>query len=308
MGIKEIIRGGSVTEIVRHGGLLNRGLVSITSRAIVIFGVSLIATGCAMEGDFGRPHTSIVSALTEPVRLVGDITNLPVDGTDFALTPDEERMREVAFRLRAQVHNLRPMRWTRFSEVAYAEALKDRGHNYGPSRLATINHELRADRQALNRFAEYARRVFSADQRRIDAVTTDRPFYTTADNRNARGRVRQNCTFIEKTFIDLAHRIETYEYAIDRARIETPDGSAEVVADTLADFRDQVIMLNSELMGAYKTLKGPRRSKRRAARDLYGDDGRRIDLFRRNGSSSRRSSRTSDVPMPMSRETYKPVK
>lgn len=232
-----------------------------------------------MEGDFGRPNSSIVTALTEPLQLAADVTNLPVHGSDFKLTPDEKTLREVAFRLRAQIHNLRPMRWTRYTEVAYAEDLRQGGHSYGPARLVTIHDELRSDRQTMNRFAEFARRVYAADQRRMEAVTSDRPFYTVADNRNSRSRYRQNCVFIKKTFIDVAHRIKTYEYAIDRARIETPDGDPQVVIDTLGEFRDLVVMLHTEIMGAYGECRGPRpRSKRRAARDLYGKDTRPIKL------------------------------
>lgn len=249
-----------------------RGRRSI-SKLLTVSALTLLLSACGLDpvGDFGRPRDlSVASTVTEAFRLAGDITNHPVYGSDFRMTPDETRLREIAFRLRAQIHNLRPMRWTRYSEVAYAEHLHGTGHTYGPSRLSLINEELDADKQTLNRFAEFGRRVFTADQRRMDAVIDDSPYYTRADKRNARSRVRQNCAFVKGTFEALAQRIEAYEYAIDRARIETPEISAAVVEESLDYLRDTVVALQTELVGACQTLLRPRGSPRRAANKLYG--------------------------------------
>lgn len=265
--------------------------------------LSLGACGFDPVGDFGRPRDlGITSTVTEAFRLAGDITNHPIYGSDFRMTPDEERLRETAFRLRAQIHNLRPMRWTRYSEVAYAEHLHGTGHTYGPARLSLINEELEADKQTLNRFAEFARRVFTADQRRMDAVIDDSPYYSKADKRNARSRVRQNCAFIEGTFEALAQRIEAYEYAIDRARIETPEITAVVVEEGLARFRDRTVALQTELVGACMTLLRPGGSPRRAARRLYGPKQRPVNI-----RPPRRQRKPVEDYKPAVPRTYKPT-
>lgn len=229
------------------------------------------ACGFDPAGDFGRPRDlSVQSTVTEAFRLAAQVTRNPVYGSEFPMTPDEVKMRETAYRLRVQIQNLRPIRWVRYSEVSYADYLENGGYTYGASRLSLIHEELKADEQTLNRFGEFGRRVLTADQRRMDALIEDGPYYSRSDRRNARSRIMQNCAFIEGTFEAIAQRIEAYQYAIDRARIETPEISEAVVEGSLNRFRDNTVMLQTELVAVCETMRLPRGSARKAARKLYG--------------------------------------
>jgi hypothetical protein len=165
-------------------------------------------------------------------------------------------MREASYRLRIQVHNLKPVKVAYAPESAYAGHLTSQRHAYGPSRAVLLDHELRTDHEALSRFGDAARRVLMADRERLFALGDNRAFLTLRDQRAARNRLRKNFATIEGTFIDLERRIASYDHAIDRTRIETPGVSLADVEGSLNHLRDRAASLHYELSQAYQVAEG----------------------------------------------------
>ena len=204
-----------------------------------------------MEGDFGRPKT--YSLLGVPLDAAYWVADSPhalsqmVSPTTYSPTPAEEEMYKTAYRLRVQPHNLLPLKAAYSPQTSYAGNLKYKKHTYGPARMGNIEQELSADHQALNLFAAAARQVLAADRERMYVLLGNDDFLTRGDKRNGRNRVRRNCAFIAGTLIDLDRRISAYQYAIDRAHIETPGRSPFAVENSLNHLRDRGASLQYEM-------------------------------------------------------------
>lgn len=225
-------------------------------RLAAVFLVATLLPACAMEGDFGRPQTYSLLGFPLDAAYWSSLPRPFAHRSDFALTVDESEMRETAYRLRVQPHNLRPMKLAYAPEAAYAGHLTRNGYKYGPARLAGIDQQLEADHQSLTLFADAARRVVTADLERMRALVENDPYLRVADKRNARNRMRGNFAFIEGTFADLEKRISVYDYAIDRTRVETPGVSVFAVEGSLNHLRDRAASLRYELTQAYRYAEG----------------------------------------------------
>lgn len=227
--------------------------------AIVARGaVVLLLPACAMEGDFGRPRTFSLLGLPLDAAYLTSVPTEIGNLTRFGPTADEEEMHRTAYRLRVQIHNLRPVKLALASEAAYAAHLTRKDYRYGPSRVAEIDHELHADHQALTLFGAAASRVAAADRSRLQALLHNDAFLKGRDKRNARNRMRRNLAFIEGTFADLEKRIAAYDYAIDRTGIETPGVSTFAVEGSLSHLRDRATSLHYGLTQSYMLLEvGP---------------------------------------------------
>ncbi len=213
--------------------------------------VALVLPACAMEGDLGRPKTySVLGIPLDAAYWVDDSTHAfsqIVNPTTYAPTPAEAEMHETAYRLRVQPHNFIPLKVAYSPQTAYAGKLRYEQHTYGPSRMGNIDHELQADHQALSLFGAASRRVLAADRERMHALLVNQEFLTRGNKRNARNRMRRNCAFIEGTFTDLERRTGAYQYAVDRARIETPGPSPFAVEGSLNHLRDRAASLQYEV-------------------------------------------------------------
>lgn len=240
--------------------------------------VSVLLPACAMEGDFGRPKTFSVLGIPLDAAYWGSDSphalSQIISPTTYSPTPAEEEMYKTAYRLRVQPHNLLPLKVAYSPQTSYAGNLNYKQHTYGPARMGNIDHELSADHQALNLFATAARQVLAADRERMYALLGNDDFLTRGDKRNGRNRVRRNCAFIAGTLTDLERRISAYQYAIDRAHIETPGRSPFAVEGSLNHLRDRGASLQYEMAEICRGFdlkagfrhKPPRWNKRHAPR------------------------------------------
>ncbi|MEC9368567.1 MAG: hypothetical protein VX871_07725 [Pseudomonadota bacterium] len=218
---------------------------------LVVLSVSFMTAACSMEGDLGRPKPRFLFGSIAETYWTSDIP--PVyRHSDFSLTPDETEMRETAFRLRTLAFRPRPIGISETTETSYADYLTSQGHTFGPSRMAKIDHDLHADHQSLTLFGQAARRVLEADRERLRTVHEIRPYLSFGDKQNARNRLQENHAFIQGTFLDLDRKIAAYQYAIDRARIETPGVTPVAVGGSLNHLRDRVASLHYELAQGYE--------------------------------------------------------
>ena len=120
--------------------------------------LALFLPSSAMEGDFGRPKTyKFLGYPLDATYWASDATHIS-GPSKLTLTPEEILMRETAYRLRIQTHNLTPVKLAYAPESAYAGHLTHEKQGYGPSRVTQFEHELRADHEALTRFGDAARR------------------------------------------------------------------------------------------------------------------------------------------------------
>ena len=150
-------------------------------------------------------------------------------------------------------------------QTAYAGQLNYEKHTYGPSRVANIQTEIDTDHGALTKFAAAARHVLYADQQRLNAILGSDEFLSRGDKRNGRNRMRRNCAFIEGTMTDMQRRVSAYQYAIDRARIETPDASPAAAEGALNHLRDRGAALQYEMVEVCRTFDLQSGHRRRAA-------------------------------------------
>lgn len=211
------------------------------------FALAFVLGGCAVEGDFGRPAPPTFMDRLADFPL-SKRRPLPARWQDKSvMTADEREMRETAYRVRTEIHSFKPVGGKHYSDGNYADYLTRQGHVYGPSRMASIDHELHADHQALTLFGQAAERVLVADMERVRALHEEAPYLTGEDTRRARSRIRDNYAFVEGTFRDLRERIVAYEYAIDRTRIETPGVSTAAVMSSLNHLRDRAASLEYKL-------------------------------------------------------------
>lgn len=242
----------------RHSDRRRLWCATLSQRSFNLLRIPLIGffaialPSCAMQGDFGRAKTYTLLGYPLDAAYWASSATHVTRPSKYALTPEEKALREASYRFRIQIHNLTPVKVAYRPENAYAGHLTAEKHSYGPSRVSLIDHELRSDHQALNVFADAARRVLYADQQRMHAILETQSYLTLGDRRQARRRMRENYAVIEGTFIDLEQRIAAYDQAIDKTRLETPNVSVAELEGGLNHLRDRIASLHYELQQSYQ--------------------------------------------------------
>lgn len=212
--------------------------------------------GCAQKGDFGRPQESaFVDTLTEELNILfyedafvtGDIDGKGrYTGPKFSLTPNEIELRDIALHFHQPMTSDNTRLFHSRTAAAYAENLTRKRHIYGPARTKTILAHIDADHKWLERFNKVAPKIKFADQKREHALRVKNLMLTNRDRIRTVSRIKENNQVIHKIFQDLQQRIINYEYAIERSRLETPDGDVEKVGTALSLFREKVILAQTE--------------------------------------------------------------
>ncbi|MGD9868539.1 MAG: hypothetical protein AB7U38_11130 [Hyphomicrobiales bacterium] len=221
------------------------------ARLVPLLPFAFLLGACSMEGDLGRPKPRLLFGSIGEQWWTSDVP--PVyRHSDFGLTPDEKEMRETAFRLRTLAFKPRPIGISETTETSYADYLTAQGHTFGPSRMAKIDHDLHSDHLSLTLFGQAARRVLEQDRHRLGSMHQVRPYVSFLDKQNARARMQENHAFVEGTFQDMERKVMSYQYAIDRTRIETPGVTPVSVEGSLSHLRDRLASLHYELAQAYE--------------------------------------------------------
>ncbi len=231
----------SMTSKAQFLKLLRPGVV-----LTVTLGLGMGLAGCVRTGDFGRPEPSaFVTAVTDQVTRVKAF--LDDDTSEFILTVSEQALRDAALHFRNGIGVNRPIKGEIGGETAYAERLRRAGFSHGPARLSEISAQLEADHGAFDRFEQAVREVVAADEARLTALASPLTSYSDRDRRNVRARVLENREIVRATFRDLKRRIQHYDYALERARIEAPEARVREPALRLNLLRERVESLRYEL-------------------------------------------------------------
>lgn len=240
--------------------------------AIPILG-AITLSACAAEGDFGRPKSSVwfdklqynVSEMTKYSR--GEYS-------DFPLTPDEIDLREVSYHYGRMLPKavLLDMddafkypegakKGSPISVSTYADHITIAKHGFGPARLGEISSRINDDLTWLKKFEVLAPRVFEADRIRYQQLNARKIVYTKLDRRNTLSRMKENREIIKGVFRNMASRFTSYDYALERARIETPTADIRTSEVRLGLLRERVAQLGAKLR-IHRPLHVPKEYKR----------------------------------------------
>ena len=222
-------------------------IFSIVSRVVTPFVVAGLLTGCATwDGDFGRPEESkLYSQTRETVRNVRDEVRGVFWGretSDYALTPDEEGLREAAGHFSTDIDSLYPIIHVPGQEEKYANRLTKAGYAVGANRHGTLLSQLERDHLVFTRFERHARVVIAADRDRLNQLKDPYATYTVTDRRNTRNRVQENRQIVVAVLRNVFKRIYSYDYALERALLENPGAAMTEAVSQLNLLRERVAL------------------------------------------------------------------
>ena len=208
------------------------------SRRIALASLVLL-TGCAQEGDFGRPAAGTWNAA---IDTTGTITARLRDepASLFAMTDDERTLRDRAWRylMPAQARDafldilanltrtrVFPPNWRDDDPDAYYEGLVGQDFRSQVSRYNRLSEDAVADGRLLPLFAATAQRVIEADSLRLRSL----PFAKSLDDeavREAAMRVAENRCLIAWVRLETGVRVTRYRYALEHLVVEVPGREA----------------------------------------------------------------------------------
>ena len=211
--------------------------------------LSLLLSACAYEGDFGRPHPTVFTNLTDEFLLNVDILSRGRVQTQF--NRDEIVMREAGERM------IRPLRFEpRPTNISYDAQLGGYGSGHwtesSENPIAFLAYQLNSDHRALTLFGEAARRVLASDSRHIDSVLKRDPGLRAQEKQATRIRMQENYEYIESVFEESAGRLKAYHYAIEDLRVSAPDVVVSEARGSLHHLRDRTASLNYELSNFFR--------------------------------------------------------
>ncbi len=211
--------------------------------------LSLLLSACAIEGDFGRPHPTVFTNLTDEFLLNVDILSRGRVQTEF--TRDEIVMREAGERM------IRPLQFSaRPTNISYDSKLGGYGSGHwtdSPENpIAFLAFQLNSDHQALTMFGEAARRVLASDSARIDSLLKRDPGLRAQEKRATLIHMQENYDYIESVFEESAGRLKTYHYAIEDLRASAPNVVVSEARGSLQHLNDRTASLNYELSNFFR--------------------------------------------------------
>ena len=211
--------------------------------------LSQLLSACAFEGDFGRPHPTVFTKLTDEFMLNVDILSRGQVQTQF--NRDEIVMREAGERM------IRPLHFAaRPTNISYDSKLGGYGSGHWidtpENPIAFLAFQLNSDHQALTMFGEAARRVLASDSRRIDSVLKRDPGLRAQEKRATRIHMQENYEYIESVFEESAGRLKAYHYAIEDLRASAPHVVVSEARGSLHHLRDRIASLNYELSNFFR--------------------------------------------------------
>ncbi|HZT25781.1 MAG TPA: hypothetical protein VFA57_08785 [Pseudolabrys sp.] len=229
-------------------------------RHVLVLAALLLLAGCA-NGDFREVRPDLV---TDGIHdwLDGEAladTNIPP--STFTLTDDERQLRDLAYPLIEQPYDrqqwysvageygvLRTDHRSAFDRTAYATHLLDSRYRSPASRYDRLIDDIRNDATRLPAFFETAARVLDIDQKRRKSL--DYVSALSADERDqALRRIHSNAAIVDLVRRSLAHRLESYRFALERLVIVTPSQQAVDAERTLNHLQSEIAY--------YETHKAP---------------------------------------------------
>jgi len=219
---------------------------SVALRIIFMAGLAASASGCALNGDFGRVRPELVS--DDMHAWVGTAARKPfgVPPSPFPFTDEERQLRDFAYQLIQppyeqnrwyQVLNEYGLNrkfqpdWYKFDVTAYCRALMSRPYRSATARYVTLNDDIRNEVTRLEPFFLLARRIADIDRRReatrVSLSNDVPPIYTQA-------RIAENLLIIAWVQQSLADKAASYRYTLERLAVATPAPMATEVERSLA--------------------------------------------------------------------------
>ena len=203
-------------------------------------------TGCAQEGDFGRPKPGAWNGLIETTgTLAAGERGEPASA--FPLTDDEVTLRDRAWRflMPAAGHDaftdilanltrsrVLPRSWRPDAPAAYYATLMDGPFRSPVSRYHRLSEDIGIDARLLPVFAATAARVIQADALRLRSL----PFAKSLDDRDVRQaalRVAENRCLVAWVRTETDLRIARYRYAFEHLLAVVPSPEGALVERTL---------------------------------------------------------------------------
>lgn len=199
-----------------------------------------------IEGDFGRPKTSLIyQDLNNKVSYVRDFV---LDGSpEFSLTADELELRDAAYYFNESLPVLALSKRSLLEGGTYADHLTAAGYRVGKAQLQTISAHLSADKHWFRRFAQAVRRIMNADAERQAQLRISSHVLSDNDRARVFSRIKENRLLTHTALRDLADRLASYDYAIERSRIEHPGVSVRDVERSIDGLRAMASNLRAEI-------------------------------------------------------------
>jgi hypothetical protein len=197
--------------------------------------------GCALNGDFGRLRSDVV---TDDMHAwvgreaVGSIGGKP---SEFRLTDNERRLRDLAYALIQPTYDR--SRWdsafaeyglegprdgAAFDRTAYWTHLDVAHRRSEVSSYAQLVTDARNDVVRIEPFFATAARVVDVDRRRAESLgfVAHSSGVSDADADNALNRNNENIAIIAWVCRSLKERAASYRYALERLVISTPSSNS----------------------------------------------------------------------------------
>ncbi|HEY6258134.1 MAG TPA: hypothetical protein VIY51_20315 [Xanthobacteraceae bacterium] len=218
---------------------------------LLLAGATLLG-GCALNGDFGRVRNSLVN--DDMHDWVGRDAIRSIGGrpSEFRLTDDERRLRDLAFALIQPPYDRQrwdavfaeyglegPRDGAPFDRTAYWAHLDANYRRSEASSYAQIVADARNDVVRIEPFFATAARVVDMDRRRAESLryVAASSSLSEAESASALSRNDENTAVIEWVCRSLTQRAQSYRYALERLVVSTPSASATDVERALTLLR-----------------------------------------------------------------------
>ena len=207
--------------------------------------------GCG-NGDFGELQPTLARDDIHDWVARDAIAGQPTWPSSFDLTDDERQLRDLAYPLIEPSYNRQ--QWysvfgeygiigadhrVTFDRTAYANRLLSSQFRSPSARYAQLNDDIRNDITRLPQFFETASRVLDIDLKRRKSLAFVSELSPT-ERRNAERRMRENASIVSLVRTNLAQRVSSYRFALERLVIKTPSSQAADVEHTLGQLQAQI--------------------------------------------------------------------
>ena len=223
-----------------------------------LLAVALALSACAAPtGDFGRPKPTYLNETVLPLigREMARGRGEPV--SYFMLTDREQELRARTYRFVMPIHRLglltrskselvRTRVWPdemySVDPTLYYRKLEGKGFASSQAPYNAMASEIGADALLIPAYYTTVRKVCLADARRMAALgeTVD---VTPGEAADVHGRIYENRRVIDWALAALNWRVESYAYALQRARIAIPSKREQAVAVALDGLAAEVAEL-----------------------------------------------------------------
>ena len=243
------------------------------SRKCAVPALAALLAACAQPGDFGRlSHEPPGAELAFAGSQLAKLRHEPV--SDYLLTDNEKRMRWIAFRFlrlpgedgimgstlaEYRLARIIPMHRPFAVPSSYYITLKTNGLALNADSLRSsstiwtrMTRDIREDDDMIVPFATFAHHVMSDDQSRRQASFEQEPL-DISDLNDVTARIAENRRLVIAVRVALLDRLEAYDYAIAKARLEVPDNREHEAYLALVDLKHRVDYID-EIIDRYEAF------------------------------------------------------